>query len=82
MALFGVSGKFIEHPRIRFRVMESELVSFGEKSTGGLVVSRTSHAMDTDGQRVFLLIGFEVGGGNEAFSNQGPRLLFLGHARA
>src|ERR1035437_6282381 len=45
-------------------------------------MSRTGPALDTDGQGVFLLIGFAVGGGDEECSPQGPRLLFLGPVRA
>src|ERR1035441_9999167 len=63
--------------RTRARASSSDL-----QSADGLVVSRTGHAMDADGQRVFLLIGLEIGGGNQEFPNQGPRLLFLGQVRA
>ena len=37
-----------------------------------------AHAVDADGQGVLLLVGFEVGGGDEQFPDQGARLFFLG----
>ncbi len=72
------SSQFVDHAHAGFRMAEGRLGEVCQQGGDGLVVGRACHAVDADGQRVFLLVRFDVGGRDEEFADQGAGLVLLG----
>jgi hypothetical protein len=74
----ALSNQPADHPRAGFGVAEVQPVELCQKRRDGLVVRRTGHAVESDGQGLGPIVGLDVGVVDEQFAHQRARLGLVG----
>ena len=73
MALFR-SNQLVAHTHSSLGMMKSQLVELGEERGNGGVMRSACHSVEAHDQSVRGGVGFQIGGGDEDFTNYGSRV--------